>query len=77
MDGPGWMRRAACAAAVDAGVDPELWHPKDTRQAPQIREATRWCDVCPVKAECLSYAATRRVYGVWGGRVFPLRIAAR
>ena len=77
VNGPGWMRRAACAAACDAGVDPELWHPKDTRQAPQIRLATQWCDVCEVQAECLSFATTNRVVGVWGGRVFPLRMAAR
>lgn len=55
-----WRQRAACA-----GEDPELWF--STRPADQ-RRAQAICGACPVRAECLEWAAeTGQLYGIWGG----------
>lgn len=62
--GPGqerdWRDDAACL-----GVDPELFHPGNARDA---RPAKRICAVCPVRAECLAVALPEPdLRGVWGG----------
>jgi len=57
---PAWM-----AAAVCAGVDPEVFFPED---ADSTREAKAVCARCPVRAACVAYAlATGERFGIWGG----------
>lgn len=64
-----WMVAAACR-----GANPNLFRPRKTRNSnthPQIQQALRYCAVCPVVAECDTYAASKADYpmaGVWGGR---------
>lgn len=56
---PIWMQNAACA-----GVDPELWFPATGQDS---RPAKRICRTCPIARNCLSYALSHQVVGIWGG----------
>jgi len=58
--------------------DPDAWFSdKDDGQS-QYREAKRLCAVCPVRAECLTYAlASDEVFGVWGGLTRNERLKIR
>lgn len=57
---PEWMSAGLCAQ-----VDGELWYPE---KGDSTRPAKKICAACPVRAECLDYALTRReAFGVWGG----------
>jgi Transcription factor WhiB len=68
-----WQERGVCG-----GLPPELWDPLDSEETrlrgskpldhPRIREALRYCAVCPVRAQCLAWAVAGREQGVWGGR---------
>lgn len=51
---------AACAA-----VDPDLFFPAG--RDPVLAEAAKtYCRRCPLIRECLSYALTHNVEGIWG-----------
>lgn len=55
-----WMDRANCV-----GTDPEAWFPgKGGRVSGAQR---RVCGACEVKGECLLYALTFNLGGIWGG----------
>lgn len=61
-----WMIKAFCHDAplelfISAGDDPdaEPWY------APP--EALSYCNMCPVRTECLEFATTHHEVGVWGG----------
>jgi WhiB family redox-sensing transcriptional regulator len=54
-----WRDQALCAE-----VDPELFFPE---QGASPRDAKRICRGCPVRGECLDYAAEHGLLGVWGG----------
>ena len=63
-----FLTRAACATHPD----PDLWHPNETKLAdhlnPQVVQATRICDQCPVKIQCLHWALENRAPdGIYGG----------
>lgn len=60
-----WRTFAVCTDA-----DPEIFFPVgdpgdpfDARNA----EALSWCEVCPVRAECLTFALEHMPYGIAGG----------
>lgn len=61
-----WRQHAACI-----GADPELFFPPPSRSGPsRLSEARRYCNVCPVRAECRAAGLSRassEIYGVWGG----------
>lgn len=60
-----WMREAACR-----DEDPELFFPISAAGAglAQANEAKGVCEICPVRAACLSYALqTNQEAGIWGG----------
>lgn len=76
-----WMDLAACNA-ID--VDPDLFYPPKSSGEKGGHASTdtgvgsgtgaQWwpaldlCKVCPVRAECLTYAwETDQEYGIWGG----------
>ena len=55
-----WMERAACH-----GMEVEFFY---SPIAYEKRAAKRFCEVCPVKQECLDFAVAQRdEHGVWGG----------
>lgn len=63
-----WYQKALCR---NEDIDPDLWFP-DRHDTPQARRAKTWCNVCPVKNQCLSealalQAAGLSVDGIWGG----------
>jgi len=58
---PTLSRRPPCA------LDPELFFPRSSRDEAQIATAKRVCGDCPVRRECLSFALTHAVHGIWGG----------
>ena len=55
-----WMERAECR-----GKDTSIFFPSpDRRQFSHHR----FCDLCPVRVECLEYAIDNEVtHGIWGG----------
>lgn len=73
-----WIEHAACrhtdhAEQFDApGSDCR----ETTQQRHQrVRSALAYCRKCPVAGECLSYAMTYRLTGVWGGRYLDTKHA--
>jgi WhiB family redox-sensing transcriptional regulator len=76
-----WWKLAACA-----GTDAELFFPVGDGPAvrPQVEAAKSVCRRCEVRSECLMYALSTNVTGVWGGleeqerrRLRELRIRER
>lgn len=67
-----WLVLSAALAALEPLVpvcvdEPEAWWAPGTSRAVQA-EAVEWCQLCPVRVECLAYAvAAREQEGVWGG----------
>lgn len=61
LDGPlAWQEQALCAQ-----TDPEAFFPE---KGGSTREAKAICELCEVRAECLSYAlANDERFGIWGG----------
>lgn len=65
-----WMRDGLCAQ-----TDPDAFFPNSGENT---QSAKAVCAVCPVQAECLSYALKRKEqHGVWGGRSVRERRALR
>ena len=58
-----WMSGALCQ---DQPND-LLWFPDPKTPAGSLKQAKSICRACPVQPECLHYAMTHRVYGIWGG----------
>lgn len=54
--------------------DPELFFPHESDPAD---EAKAVCAVCPVRRECLAFALTHQVEGVWGGTTTAERRSLR
>jgi len=52
-----WMPKAACL-----GQDPGVYDTDEDKPDPQIR-----CFLCPVRAQCLTYALAGHESGTWGG----------
>lgn len=68
-----WEERALCAALVkQEQADPEWWFPRSKGGS---SKAAKICKFCPVRSQCLLFALSTRVYGVWGGRyIGPNRV---
>ncbi len=68
---------AACRD-VDGAI---FFHPDNERGEPReerVAAAKRICQVCPVRAQCSSYALeSGERYGVWGGMTEEERKATR
>jgi WhiB family redox-sensing transcriptional regulator len=65
----GFKERGLCDS-TRYPVDPEIWWPNGTTgpEADKIEQAKTICSVCPVRAECLTWAIKNRQYfGIWGG----------
>lgn len=64
-DLPEWALWGACSHA-----DPELFFPTGNGDPAlaQAEHAKAYCAICPVRAECLSFALNDGIeHGVWGG----------
>lgn len=48
-------------------VDPDLFFPEVGEGGSLITQTVAVCRVCPFIAECLAYALTHDVTGIWGG----------
>lgn len=59
-----WYQQAKCRL-----VDPAIFFPDKHANAHTIKSAKQVCARCPVISECLAYALTADVEGVWGGTV--------
>lgn len=57
-----WQDGARCAG--ETGVD-FVPYREDQKELEKIRG--RFCNICPVRVECLSYALLYRMSGYWGG----------
>jgi WhiB family redox-sensing transcriptional regulator len=62
-----WRERAACR-----GHDPELWFPvsyapRTAAERDGIKLAREICHSCPVRLDCLEFAARTGQRGIWGG----------
>lgn len=61
-----WQARAACHPRADTAIDPERFFP--VHKADKYTQAAkRVCRRCPVQTDCLSFALTHNLAGVWGG----------
>jgi WhiB family transcriptional regulator, redox-sensing transcriptional regulator len=70
-----WRLDAACRTS-----DPDLFFPVGATgpAIPQIAEARRVCQGCPVRAACLDWALRHdQAYGIWGGTTEEERRARR
>lgn len=55
-------------APICQEIDGELWFPESGGESHAQRQAKKYCQECPVRAECLAFAlANREEYGIWGG----------
>jgi len=70
-----WLADAACAAP---GIDPALFFEPEVESARgrRLREARAFavCRHCPVVDDCLDYAQSEGVIGVWGGTTLEVRV---
>ena len=66
-----WQKQAYCRGS---GVD---FFPEQQVNT-KILIATKFCDVCPVKQQCLDFAMNNRIdYGIWGGKTAANRRSMR
>ena len=60
-----WRKDAACwGVPIDVfiGSEEETWNPE------RMDVALKYCNVCPVKQECLQYALDNKInVGIYGG----------
>jgi hypothetical protein len=55
-------------APVCQEIDGELWYPESGGESYALRQAKKYCEECPVRAECLAFAlANNEEHGIWGG----------
>lgn len=77
MSALGWQNAAACrgeSIELFFGCDGERPAERDIR----VPKAKAICAVCPVRSDCLSYAAVRpEKHGIWGGMTEDERESAR
>ena len=57
---PAWQQRALCR-----GAGPDLFF---VAQGGSTKEAKAMCAACPVRNECLNYAAETGSSGIWAGK---------
>lgn len=66
-----WQNQAYCR---DSGVD---FFPEQQVNT-KILIATKFCNQCPVKQQCLDFAMNNRIdYGIWGGKTAANRRSLR
>lgn len=65
VDNPHWRDRAACRDADWALFFPDLRAGQPARPTLEPT-ATRWCQPCPVRADCGAYADQTKSVGLWG-----------
>lgn len=67
-----WTLHAACR-----GEDPNdfIVNANDSTQhkAAVLKAALKFCDVCPVRSQCLDLGKRTRSHGVFGGELLPFR----
>jgi hypothetical protein len=59
-DDTAWMGQGACRSA-------QFDFTPDAETNKGLAEAGAWCNVCPVRTECLAWAMLYRCEGYWGG----------
>lgn len=60
-----WMQRGACRTAPSSVFMSE---DDGVEEAPYpTEEQEYYCNLCPVRADCLAYALEHDEWGVWGG----------
>jgi WhiB family transcriptional regulator, redox-sensing transcriptional regulator len=67
LDDLAWLKDAQCRRE---GADPKLFISKDDDEPEPpypSKEALRYCNVCPVRNECLDAALRNDADGIWGG----------
>lgn len=57
-----WQDNARCSGALDFDFTPSVERNADLES---VRSA--FCNLCPVRVECLAYALLYRMSGYWGG----------
>jgi len=71
---PPWMRQAACRS-----VPTKVFFVDDSRaNQAAVAAARAWCEICPVRAECLAFAMQHTTLrGIWGGMTESRRVRER
>jgi hypothetical protein len=58
---------------------PDFFFPEEPDRDQQklvIEIAKNICKSCPIRAQCLDYATSTKVYGIWGGTTFEERYSS-
>ena len=61
---------------VECETIPDFFFPEEPDKVNQrivISIAKSICETCPIKVQCLDYAKSTRVYGIWGGTTYEER----
>jgi WhiB family redox-sensing transcriptional regulator len=62
-------------APICQEIDGELWFPDIGGRNGDVLLAKKYCQECPVKAECLQFAlVNNEQYGIWGGLTLKERL---
>lgn len=64
---------------VECETLPDFFFPEepDTKGNKIVADIAKGiCENCPIKAQCLDYAKSTRVYGVWGGTTYEERYSS-
>lgn len=65
---PAWREAAACGRA-----DTNLFMPETVRE----EAAKAFCSICRVRQDCLGYALSHNLEGIWGGTTLDERMLFR
>ena len=63
MRGPWQFEEPACAE-----VGGDLWFPEKNEDTREMRMAKQLCLSCTHKTECLEWAISNEMFGIWGGK---------
>jgi hypothetical protein len=64
---------------VECETLPDFFFPEEPDREAQemvIKVAKQICEGCLLKAQCLDYANSTRVYGIWGGTTYSERYSS-
>jgi hypothetical protein len=69
--------KAPCVGAPESIFFPRVEGRGGRISRKELAEARKYCNRCPVKAECLEYACRTDSVGIWGGEFLSEHLARK